>query len=175
MATQYRGELEEAAGLGEWETDWKDNVKAMLLVGSQDFVEHMSQLLKGDRREQTSLRTIRSGRLSWKQITEAVSSVGDQKWQTLSTAHGNAARSVALYVARHYSDRTLRELAQLAGGMEYPAATMAIRRLERRLKSDKGLAKKIERVLRMLQVSVKGLLPNYLSHRRPQRTLRQSG
>jgi hypothetical protein len=36
--------------------------------------------------------------------------------------------------------------------MEYPAVTMAIRRLERRLKSDKGLVKKIQRVLRMLQV-----------------------
>jgi hypothetical protein len=62
---------------------------------------------------------------------------------------------VALYVARHHSDRTLRELAQLTEGIEYPAVTMAIRRLERRLKSDKGLAKKIQRVLRMLQVQVK--------------------
>jgi putative transposase len=34
------------------------------------FVERMSQLLKGDRREQTGLRNIRFARLSWKQITE---------------------------------------------------------------------------------------------------------
>jgi hypothetical protein len=73
---------------------------------------------------------------------------------TLSTAHGNGAHSVALYVARHHSDRTLRELAQLTGGLQYPAVTMAIRRLrERRLKLDKGLANKIQRVLRMLQAS----------------------
>jgi putative transposase len=155
LAAQYRHELEGSAALGEWETDWKDKVKAMLLLGSQDFVERMSRRLKGDRREQTGLRNIRPGRLSWKQITEAVSTVWDQEWKTLSTAHGNGARSVALYVARHYSDRTLRELAQLTGDLEYPAVTMAIRRLERRLKSDKGLAKKIQRVLRMLQVQVK--------------------
>jgi hypothetical protein len=55
-------------------------------------------------------------------------------------------------VARHYSDRTLRELAQLAAGMEYPAVTMAIRRLERRLNADKDLAKKMQRVLALLQV-----------------------
>jgi hypothetical protein len=36
--------------------------------------------------------------------------------------------------------------------MEYPAATMAIRRLERRLQFDKDLAKKVQRVLRLLQV-----------------------
>jgi putative transposase len=152
LSNQYRRELEEAAGLGEWETDWKDKVKAMLLVGSQDFMERMSQLLKGDRREQTSLRNIEAGHLSWKQITEAVSAIWDQEWQTLSTVHGNGARSVALYVARHHSDCTLRELAQLAGAMEYPAVTMAIRRLERRLQSDKNLAKKMQRVLRLLQV-----------------------
>jgi putative transposase len=152
LSNQYRRELEESAGLGEWETDWKDKVKAMLLVGSQDFVERMSQLLKGDRREQTGLRDIGARRLSWKQITEAVSAVWDQEWQTLSTAHGNAARSVALYIARHHSDCTLRELAQLVGGKEYPAVTMAIRRLEQRLKFDKDLAKKTQRVLKLLQV-----------------------
>jgi homoaconitase/3-isopropylmalate dehydratase large subunit len=68
-----------------------------------------------------SLRNIRSGCLSWKQVTESVSPIWDQEWQTLSTAHGNAARSVTLHVARLYSDRTLRELAQLAGGMGYPS------------------------------------------------------
>ena len=31
LAAQYRRELEEAAGLGEWETEWKDNVKARTL------------------------------------------------------------------------------------------------------------------------------------------------
>jgi chromosomal replication initiation ATPase DnaA len=112
----------------------------------------MGELLKGDRREQTGLRNLRPGRLSWQQITDAVSAVWDQEWHTLSTAHGNGARSVALYVGRHHSDCTLRELAQLVGDMEYPAVTMAIRRLERRLKVDKNLARKTKRVLSLLQV-----------------------
>jgi chromosomal replication initiation ATPase DnaA len=109
------------------------------LVGSQDFVERMSQLLKGNRREQTGLRNIRAGRLAWRQIVEAVSAVLNQDGQTLSTAQSKGARSVALYIARHHSDWTLRELGQLAGNMEYPAVTMAIRRLEQRLKFDKEL------------------------------------
>jgi hypothetical protein len=36
--------------------------------------------------------------------------------------------------------------------MEYPAVTMAIRRLEQRLKFDKDLVKKTRRVLNLLQV-----------------------
>jgi chromosomal replication initiation ATPase DnaA len=66
---------------------------------------------------------------------------------------------VALYIARHHSDRTLRELAQLVGGMEYPAVTMAIRRLEQRLKFDKDLAKKMQRVLGLLQVGFRPMIP----------------
>ena len=45
-----------------------------------------------------------------------------------------------MYVARSHSDRTLPESGQLAGGMEYPAVTMAIRRLEARWSSDQSLA-----------------------------------
>jgi hypothetical protein len=106
--------------------------------------------IKGDLRQQTSLRNIRSGYLSWKQIREPASAVWVLGRQTLSAGHRNAARSIALYVARHYSDRTLRELAQLAGRMEYPALTMEIRRLERRLNVNKDLAKRMQRILILL-------------------------
>jgi hypothetical protein len=42
----------------------------------------------------------------------------------LCTFQCNGTRAAALYVAWHYSDRTLRELGELAGGTEYPAVTM---------------------------------------------------
>lgn len=53
---RYQRELEEAAGLGELETDWKGELSATLLLGSNEFVVRMKKLLKGDRREQTGLR-----------------------------------------------------------------------------------------------------------------------
>ena len=43
---------------------------------------------------------------------------------------GNWAPGRCMYVARRHSDRILPELGRLAGGMEYPTVTMAIRRLE---------------------------------------------
>ena len=35
--------LTEAAGLGHRETDWKTEVKAMLLLGSEEFVDRMKR------------------------------------------------------------------------------------------------------------------------------------
>jgi Transposase IS200 like len=77
---------------------------------------------------------------------------GHEEGSGQATNELSAELAKALYVARHHSDRTLRELAQLIGGKEYPAVTMAIRRLERRLKFQKDLAKKMQRILKLLQV-----------------------
>src|ERR1700722_5057547 len=154
---RYRRELEAAAGLGELETDWKEELSATLLLGSDEFVGRMKKLLKGNRREQTGLRKARGETVSWKAISATVSEVWGQDWAKLEAGHGNAALGAALYLARKHSDRTLRELGGLAGGMQYPAVTMAIRRLAKRLESDKALAKKVKRVERIL--FVKGVLP----------------
>src|SRR5258708_10370617 len=152
LTDQYRSELEEAAGLGEWRTDWEERVRAGGLLGRRGLVVRMSGLLKGDRREQAGLRHNRSGRLAWEQITEAVSKVWGQEWAAVATGYGNGARAAALYVARYYSDWTLRELGQLVGEMEYPAVTMAIRRLEKRWKVDAELGRKMKQLFRLLQV-----------------------
>jgi putative transposase len=148
----YRRELEQAAAVGRWETDWKSELKATLLLGPKKFVDRMKGLLKGDRREQTGLRKANQGVLSWEEITVAVGKLWDQDWETLKAVHGNGALSAALYLGRNYSDKTLRELGELAGGMQYPAVTMAIRRFDRRLKDDAVLAKKFKRLQKMLHV-----------------------
>jgi putative transposase len=148
----YSRELEEAAGLGRNETDWKSQLKAGLLVGTKEFVDEMKGLLKGDRREQTSLRRTGKETLSWDQITQAVAKEWNTEWEKARQAHGSGARSAALYISRHYSDQTLRELGQRVGGMEYPAVTMAIRRFEKRMNEDKKLAGRVKRILKMLYV-----------------------
>jgi hypothetical protein len=46
----------------------------------------------------------------------------------------------------------LRALVEFAGGMQYPAATVAIRRFANQLETDRALATKIKRLDRMLFV-----------------------
>jgi hypothetical protein len=151
-AAVYRRELEEAAAVGLWEADWKTDVKAMLLLGSEKFVDRMKGLLEGDRREQTGLRKASQGSLSWEKITAAVSQLWGEDWKTLRAGYGNGALSAALYLGHNYSDRSLRELGELAGGMQYPAVAMAVRRLAKRLETDATLAKKIKRLREVLLV-----------------------
>ena len=123
-----------------------------MLLGPREFVERMKKLLEGDHREQTGIRKAKEGNLNWETITSAISEVWGQDWEVLRAGYGTGALAAALYFGRNYSDRTLRELGQLAGGMQYPAVTMAIRRFGKRLESDKSLAKKVKRLNKLLLV-----------------------
>jgi hypothetical protein len=69
---------------------------------------------------------------SWDEITAAVSKLWGEDWETLQAGHGSGALSAALYLGSNYSDKTLRELGELAGGMQYPAVTLAVRRFTER-------------------------------------------
>jgi putative transposase len=148
----YRRELERSAAVEELADDWKGELKATLLLGSSEFVERMKKLLEGNHREQTGIRKAKGGSLSWEAITSAVSEIWGQDWELLRSGYGHGGLAAALYFGRNHSDRTLRELGELAGGMQYPAVTMAIRRFSERLASDKVLAKKVKRLAKMLHV-----------------------
>jgi hypothetical protein len=71
----YRRQLEHIAGLGDWETDWKDKISATLLLGSDSFVRQMVKRLKGNRHEQLGLRQSERLGPDWKAIRAAVSTV----------------------------------------------------------------------------------------------------
>jgi putative transposase len=153
----YRRYMERAAGLDRCETEWKAEVKATVMVGSEKFVDRMSELIKGDRREQKAVRDAGKQDLGWPEIAGAVAKVWGIDWERVEQSRRAGAKAAALFVGRRYSDRTLRELGELAGGMEYPAVAMTILRFERRIKNDPDAKTKIEKVLNMLNVN--GLLP----------------
>ena len=121
-------------------------------IGRKRIRQWDAKLLKGDWREQHAVRQSAKGALSWEAITAAVSEVWDGDWQKISARHASSAKAAALQLARNHSDKSLRELGALVGGMQYPAVTMAIRRFEQRLGTDALLAKKTKRLWKMLYV-----------------------
>ncbi len=62
--------------------------------------------------------------------------------------------ALALYVGRGCTGLTLRALGQAAGGMDYTAVSMAIKRFEQRLAKQKGLRSMTERLKRELEERV---------------------
>ena len=53
-----------------------------------------------------------------------------------------------MYAGRRCTGMTLRALGEAAGGMDYTAVSMAVKRFEARLSHDKALRRMVERLLR---------------------------
>jgi putative transposase len=150
----YRRQLEERAALGQLETDWRPAIKATVLLGSDTFIEKMLGVLKGDRREQTGLRAKERLSLDWPKITNAIREIWGQDWDTLAAARGSGAVSAAFFLGQRYAGLRLREMGELAGGLEYPAVNAAIVRFEKRLRIDPELRKKLKKAAKTLRIEI---------------------
>jgi REP-associated tyrosine transposase len=150
----YRRQLEEMAALGQWETNWQASIKATILLGPDKFVQKMVGILKGDRREQTGLRVKERMSVDWGNIIEAVTEVWDQQWDAPANSRGNGALPTAFFLGQRYAGLRLKEMGELAGGVEYPAVNAAIARLEKRLKIDRDLQKKLKKVAAKLKIEI---------------------
>jgi hypothetical protein len=98
-------------------------------------------------RPESSGRRGARGRRSWSQVVRAAERARGEKWETFAARRGDPGLALALYVGRRCTGLTLRELGEAAGGMDYNAAGMAIRRLERRMAKDSPLRRMAERIL----------------------------
>ena len=77
---------------------------------------------------------------------------GSQSWDSLLGRHGNPAKWLVLRLARRYTGMTLAELGIAAGGMDYAAVGMALKRLDRRISQSPDLLHLEAQIVNMLDV-----------------------
>jgi putative transposase len=149
----FRQQLQRAAALGEWESDWKQQIKYTVLLGSEEFVDRARRLLRGDPQQQTGLRQAARVKLNWEAIEGAVAVVWGQSWETLSRARGVGARETVWFLARTQGRLTLKELGQRAGGLHHNAVSIGLRRFQERLQKDRRLKRRLNQVQKVLSAS----------------------
>ena len=124
-------------------------------MGSDKFIQKMLEILKGNRREQTGLRSKERLSLDWPKITNAIRETWGEDWETLTAGRGNGALAAAFFLGQRYAGLRLREIGELAGGLEYPAVHTAIARFQKRLKIDRELQQqKIKKVAKTLRIEI---------------------
>jgi len=69
-----------------------------------------------------------------------------ESWDAFKDRTGDDGRDVVMWVARRQGGYKLRELAEKAGGVDYTAISMALKRLEVRMTRDRKLRRLIEQV-----------------------------
>jgi chromosomal replication initiation ATPase DnaA len=139
-------------GARDYGASWKEGLVTDLVVGSEEFVKRVRQLIRGDRNEQKPVRQLESVPVSWQSITEAVAKVWREPWETASQRHGNPAREVAMLIGRRYAGMSLRQIGDAIGDLSYPAVSDALRRTTKSLQKDRSLQKRRKRVLDYLNL-----------------------
>jgi putative transposase len=144
---KYRQMVEDLVRQGVEETPW-GQMKLGIVLGTAEFVEKIRVRLKSGR-ERPEKRGLRK-QLGFNDVVAVVERLTGEKWDAFRERHGDKRRDLVLWVARRFTGLTLAELGVNAGGIDYAAVTMAIRRFPSACKRDKTLARLLEKVVKTI-------------------------
>ena len=138
-AESYRRYVEEAIrdGLGESPLE---QVEAQLVLGGAALLARARQLLGRERRrEQPGARGLRQR--DFRDAIAVVSQIKGEPWERFRDRYGDWGRDLALWLGRTQCGLKLRELGELAGGLDYATVSVATSRWQKRAAADKKLMK----------------------------------
>jgi putative transposase len=143
----YRAYVEEAIRDGIEESPWQQ-VEAQLVLGGVSLKEKVKGLLKGEAREQSGMRQWK--RREFAEVIEVVSRLKEEAWTDYRDRHGDWGRDLALWLGRIHCHLRLRELGELAGGLDYATVSAAANRWAKRIAQDRKLAKLTAKAVKLL-------------------------
>ena len=115
------------------------------------FRKRVKAVADGGTRETAGKRELRR-RVSFQEVTKAVSGLLARKREDLLKERGGHGRPLAMWAARRYAGLTLREIGEEMEGRDYAAIGMALKRFETRLGSDRNLRRLQKQLTAMLNV-----------------------
>ena len=115
-----------------------------LVLGGQGFARKVRARIEAGR-ESGGRRALRE-RETWAEVVRAAENARGERWEESAGRHGDPGLAMALYVARRCSGLTLRALGEGAGGMDYTAVSMAVKRFELRLRKEEALRRMSDRL-----------------------------
>jgi len=133
---EYRRNTERALLSGAEESLW-DGLRQTVAAGSEAFAERVRRAATGNvRREWSGRRNVRP-LVGWDAVVKAVEREHGMGWKALCGAHGNGGRELAFLLGRQLCGLSLRELGERAGGVDYAAVSVALKRFERGMARDR--------------------------------------
>jgi putative transposase len=150
----YRARFTQMIGAGDLGIAWREKLVGGLILGGNDFVAKVRKMLKGDRAEQKSLRTLEKPPVDWATIVEAIEKIWDEPWGDIKQRHGDPGCALAMLIARRYAGMSLRETGDAVDGLRYPAVSDAVRRISARLETDRGLGTRFKKLCKILKLKL---------------------
>jgi hypothetical protein len=139
----YRAYVEEAVREG-LEESLMEQVKGQMVLGSQRLSQKVQKSLRGHQREQPQARPL-TDRPALAEVIEVVEQLKGERWKEFRERHNDWGRELVFYLGRRLGSLKLKELGIAAGGSDYAAVSVAVKRFEGRLKKEKPLAQLVKK------------------------------
>ena len=133
------------------EEDRLEQFRDVVAIGSAKFIEEVKAYV-GEGSRETEHRGRLRQRVRFEDVVIAVEECRGEKRESWLRKHGDTGKWTVLWLARRYCGRTLSELGQELGGMDYAAVSMGLRRFEDRLSTDRTLRKEVKVSTQLLNI-----------------------
>ena len=144
---EYRDWIEDYVRQGLTEGAFA-KLSTAVAIGSAAFIAKLRKQVLKQKGENTNERDWRR-LLPFPEVMAAVASVRGESWENFVNRHGDWGRDLALHIGRVRCGLTLKELGRYVG-MNIRAVSQAAKRMESRLKAEKGLSKAYRQTLKIL-------------------------
>lgn len=142
-AWAYRKEARNRLSKGV-EPELKERLRDGFALGSEAFRKRVRDGAAGGR-EIAGTRELRA-RVTWEEAIRLVERVRGEPADRFLGVRGDWGRPLLLWTARRFGGLTLKEVGSHAGGMDYTAVAMAIKRFEARAQRDRRLGQAMQRI-----------------------------
>ncbi len=131
--------------------DALDRLRDGLAIGTAAFVDRVKRGLPEIGRETDAKKGLRR-RFAFGDVAQVVEQFRGESWDVFMQRHGDVGLWQVLTLARECTGMTLAEMGEAAGGMDYAAVGMGIRRFARRLEHDRRQRQAMTTIREMLDV-----------------------
>jgi REP element-mobilizing transposase RayT len=137
--TRYRKAVQEHITRGA-DPESFECLRGSVAIGGAKFVQRAKSLVGKVTREQPDRSFVRR-LVDFGQIVDIVEEETGQRWEDFGKRRGDRIRNLVLWLARHRSGMTLKEIGEKAGGLDYKMVGKAVKRCEEQMKENRGLRK----------------------------------
>ena len=132
-AKSYRKDIRQRLTKGV-EPKLKERLADRFAIGAEEFKSQIRKTAGGGR-EISGTRELRK-RMSFEDLVGIVECIFGKKQVVFMNQHGDWARPLLLWAAHKYTGMTLKQIGEAAGGMDYTAVAMAIKRFKGKAAGD---------------------------------------
>jgi REP element-mobilizing transposase RayT len=141
--SKYRALVE--AGAREGAASPWPSVEAQAVLGGQELLEKVRTQIKQGHREIVGKREL-GRRRTFEEAVAIVEAHCRRPWGEFKNRHGDPGREMVLWLARRHTGMTLGQLGERAGGADYAAVAMALRRFEWKMEGDGELRAEMQKL-----------------------------